>query len=390
MTTTVDVPTAETRRLALQDELDSERTALERNKLGQFATPPALALDIARYMAQLCRTTSEPIRFAEPAVGSGAFFAALIQAFPRDSIASAVGIEIDPRFAVAARELWSSNGLTVTEGDFTLLKPWEKPDQRPNLILTNPPYVRHHHLSRRQKEYLQPVTAAATGLKVSGLAGLYVYFFLLAGTWLAENGLGAWLIPSEFMDVNYGSVLKRYLTELTTLLSIHRFDPSDVQFGDALVSSAVVVFRKAPPLAGATARFTFGGTVTCPHVSEDVPLSELRHAHKWTSYPRQPSDLGDVTVFGADDGPLLRDFFRVQRGLATGDNSFFIIPREEAIKRRFPEEYLRPILPSARNLRSSVIEADDDGYPLLEPQLALIDCDLPEDELAQRCPSLWS
>ena len=69
---------------------------------------------------------------------------------------------------------------------------------------------------------------------MSGLAGLYCYFLLIAHAWLAENGLAAWLIPSKFMDVNYGDEVKRYLTERVSLLQIHRFCPSDVQFDDAL------------------------------------------------------------------------------------------------------------------------------------------------------------
>ena len=55
---------------------------------------------------------------------------------------------------------------------------------------------------------------------------------------MADDGLAAWLIPSEFMDVNYGRAIKEYLLNQVTLLRIHRFDPSDVQFNDALVSSA--------------------------------------------------------------------------------------------------------------------------------------------------------
>jgi hypothetical protein len=81
-------------------------------------------------------------------------------------------------------------------------------------------------------------------LDISGLAGLYCYFLLLSHDWMEEQGLAIWLIPSEFMDVNYGVTLRRYLTEHVTLLHIHRFCPTDVQFTDALVSSAVVVFSQ--------------------------------------------------------------------------------------------------------------------------------------------------
>ena len=70
---------------------------------------------------------------------------------------------------------------------------------------------------------------------------------LLGHLWLAENGLAVWLIPSEFMDVNYGDEVKRYMLDHVALMQIHRFCPSDVQFEDALVSSAVVVFEKRKP-----------------------------------------------------------------------------------------------------------------------------------------------
>jgi hypothetical protein len=59
--------------------------------------------------------------------------------------------------------------------------------------------------------------------------------------------------------MNYGQAVKRYLLEPVTRFGscivppnvhIHRFDPSDVQFADALVSSAVVSVRNELPPAG--------------------------------------------------------------------------------------------------------------------------------------------
>ena len=103
-------------------------------------------------------------------------------------------------------------------------------------------------VSREDKERLYVLTRKMTGVEVSGLAGLYVYFLLLATAWIEDDGIAAWLIPSEFMDVNYGAALKGFLADRVTLIRAHRFDPDDVQFGDALVSSVVLVFRKQLPL----------------------------------------------------------------------------------------------------------------------------------------------
>lgn len=378
----------EQKRLVAQEFLDAAKTPTQRNELGQFATPPTLAQEIVQYVAGLRPEPDSLIHFGEPALGSGSFFSALKQSQFGDRVVSAVGIEIDEEFSALARELWAAYGLEVISGDFTELVASRAAGQRPNLILTNPPYVRHHHLNSTQKERLRSAVFSATGLRVSGLAGLYVYFLLLASGWLAEGGLAAWLIPAEFMSVNYGAILRHFLTERTILIRIHRFSPSDVQFDDALVSSAVVVFRNSKPDEHSTVRFSYGGSLASPHEVEDVPLAELRLASKWTHYPSTNSRTrGDRQTQPA---LLLGDLFRIQRGLATGDNDFFIMPRREALARGLPERYLRPILPSPRFLKTAVIESDAAGYPRIEPQLVVIDCDLPEKQVAEHHPGLWA
>src|SRR5262249_5095516 len=239
--------------------------------------------------------------------------------------------ELDPAFAQSAHGLWKAYGLEVIQGDFTELVTTINGHQRPNLILTNPPYVRHHHLNRRQKARLQALATQATGLEVNGLAGLYVYYLLISHLWLGDDGVAAWLIPSEFMDVNYGDAMKKYLTERVTLIAAHRFDPLDVQFDDALVSSVVIVFRKAPPPQRWKARFTYGGTLRTPKHAQEVSLQELRHSRKWTSYPMASNPRRPL--HDESDRLLLSDLFKIQRGIATGANKFFILPRAEAISR---------------------------------------------------------
>lgn len=378
----------EARRRALQDALDARRSAQERNRLGQFATPNALAIEITQYVATLLGRQRGPICFADPAVGSGSFFSAALSVFGRERLTSAVGIELDPAFCEAARDVWRDAGLEVVRGDFTRLVADRSRLPAPNLVLANPPYVRHHHLTRADKGRLQALTRRMAGVEVNGLAGLYVYFLLLATAWMEDDGCAAWLVPSEFMDVNYGAALKRYLTDRVTLIRAHRFNPDDVQFGDALVSSVVLVFRKASPPRGHVVEFTFGGTFLAPDATESVPLEHLRASRKWTVYPSHSKNDRRPSADG--EGPTLGDFFRVRRGIATGANRFFVLERADARRRGLPARYLQPILPSPRHLKQTVINADERGDPLLDPQLCVIDCDLPEHVVAARYPSLWA
>lgn len=374
----IDIRGIENQRKTEQIRLDAFKDAKERNRLGQYATPPALSLEIAHYAYSQWGNRG-PVRFLDPAMGSGSFYGAFLQAFPRDIIESACGVEIDPLFARSANQLWSTTGIRVIEADFTYLVP----ESRFNLILTNPPYVRHHHIAADDKDRLRSLVYRLAGVQPSGLSGLYCYFLLLTHAWMAENALAIWLIPSEFMDVNYGRALKRYLTERVTLLRIHRFEPRDMQFDDALVTSAVVTFANHAPSPDHSVHFSYGGTLASPSLSENVPLAQLRQISKWTSLPYARISSDNPTV-------RLADLFVIKRGLATGSNSFFILPRKDAIERGIPQEALKPILPSPRYLATSIIEADVDGWPLLPETLALIDFAMPEDELRRRYPAFWA
>jgi adenine-specific DNA-methyltransferase len=375
---TVTHQTTEERRQTEQARLDSLKTAAERNRWGQFATPYELALSLARYAYK----TLGEVRFSflDPAIGTGSFYSALSQVVPAKRIGSATGVELDPLFAEAAENLWGNGGLHVVRGDFTKQK---SPEQRFNLVLTNPPYVRHHHLESDEKDRLKAQLARSLHMEISGLAGLYCYFLLLCHDWMAEQGLAVWLIPSEFMDVNYGVTLRRYLTERVTLLHIHRFCPTDVQFTDALVSSAVVVFRKTLSPLGHRVRFSFGGEIESPSTEALVPLDVLRHSRKWTQFPAG-------TNFESTDEPTLGDLFVIKRGLATGSNSFFILSYEEAKTLRIPRRFLKPILPGPRHLTADIIDQRPDGAPAVSPQLYLLDCSEPEEKIKVNWPPFYA
>lgn len=378
----------EARRQAIQEVLDARKSPAERNRLGQFATPNALAIEIARYVRSIAGGRLRAVHFADPSVGTGSFYSAALAVFGPEQIEKAVGVELDPGFCDAARDLWAEAGLDVVRGDFTRIVASSSRPVAPNLILANPPYVRHHHLDREDKERLQALTYRMTGVEVNGLAGLYVYFFLLATAWMEEGGYAAWLIPSEFMDVNYGAALKRFLTDRVELLRVHRFDAEDVQFGDALVSSVVLVFHKAPPPCEHTVEFTFGGTMAQPHACESVTVGRLRDSRKWTMYPEH--DRNDRRTSTNSEGPTLGDLFRIKRGIATGSNKFFVLERTDATRRCLPKKFLRPILPGPRHLKATIIDADEDGYPLIDPQFCVIDCELPEHVVEAKYPALWA
>ena len=315
----------------------------------------------------------------DPAFGTGSFYSALLSVFRRESIAAAYGYEIDPHYGLPAARLWESSGLRLELTDFTTCPSGENGGERVDLLVCNPPYVRHHHIERATKLRLGRRVTEQLGIRVSGLAGLYVYFMLLSHRWLRPDSLSLWLIPSEFMDVNYGSALKEYLLNHVDLMRIHRFEPDEVQFEDALVSSAVVWFRNRAPVTGSAPEFTLGGSLARPRLKRQLLRDELRRESKWTRFP-QAGAASDV------NGTVLGDFFAIKRGIATGANRFFIMDARRAETLSIPRRFLRPVLPSPRYVKSDVVAADRDGVPKLERPLFLFDCHLPLEVLERTEP----
>lgn len=366
--------TFEEKRFLLQQVLDEQKDQLERNKLGQFSTPYRLARKIVEYAVGLL-PDGQPLSMLEPACGTGVFFSALQDVAGTDVLKGSLGFEIDSHYYSPTVDLWKDAGLEVVCSDF-LSQPVSR---RFPLLIANPPYTRHHHIPSDIKNSLQNAVREQTGLSLSGLTGLYGYFMLLSSRWLADDAISCWLIPSEFMDVNYGSVIKEYLLTQVELLRIHRFDENDLQFSDALVSSAVVVFRNARP-SSAPVQLTYGNDFSCPLFTRELSKGQLANLKKWNRlFVGGP--LPEKTV-----EKTLGDFFTVKRGIATGCNSFFIVNQETIREYGIPEEYLTPILPSPRKLKRDIVSVDS-VQPLSDP-LFLFSTTDSKAEIQNKYPSV--
>ena len=337
----------------------------------------SLAEEILQYAVQLMKIEAK-VSFLDPAIGTRSFYSALNKTVSTSQIDRALGFEIDPHYGDPATSLWDEHKISIVLGDFTRAKP--TPDY--NLIICNPPYVRHHHIAGEDKARLRQSVLSSTGIDLSGLAGLYCYFMGISHPWMAPGAIAGWLIPREFMDVNYGKAIKQYLLNKVTLLHLHRFDPRDVQFADALVSSAVWIRNESPP-TDHQVQFTYGGSLLKPLKSLMVSSEALAVEPKWSRFP-------NASVRKQKEQVRLADFFKVSRGIATGDNKFFILTEDQITQKGLPIEEFCPILPSPRYLPQDRVEDQGDGSPSIEKRLFLLNTRLKEDEIKKTYPKLFN
>jgi hypothetical protein len=279
----------------------------------------------------------------DPGAGSARFLVAAGRRWPE---AELIGLETDPLAALIGRATLAAAGMAgraaIEVADYRSVRLPDAPGR--TLFLGNPPYVRHHQVAVPWKDWFRD-TAARLGLPASGLAGLHAHFFLATALHAAPGDAGAMVTAAEWLDANYGGLIRALLLGPLGGESIHLLDPATAVFPDAAATSAITCFRpgSVPPairlrqVAGvADLGVLAGGT--------PVPVTVLRSASRWRPLAMRPS------------GPLRRrpeglvelgELCRVHRGQVTGANRVWITNAEDS---GLPARFLLPAVTRASEL----------------------------------------
>jgi hypothetical protein len=193
-----------------------------------------------------------PSRVVDPGAGSARFLMAAGRRFPD---AQLIGVEVDPLAALIARANLAACGYAdrarIILADYRSVQ--LPPEDGRTLYIGNPPYVRHHQLTTESKHWLGR-EAKRLGYHASQLAGLHVHFFLATVLQAKEGDFGAFVTASEWLDVNYGRLVRElFLNEMGGQgLTIIR--PATKIFADATVTSVIGTFEFGSKPAGVRVR----------------------------------------------------------------------------------------------------------------------------------------
>jgi adenine-specific DNA-methyltransferase len=312
------------------------RSPGQRRPLGQTYTPASI---VDAMVAWAEDQNVDVTRIVDPGVGSGRYLCAAGLRFPD---AELVGSEIDPVAALLARANLAASGLAdraqVLVGDFRALR--LPPANGPTLYLGNPPYVRHHHISAEWKRWLLE-TAKARGLDVSGLAGLHVHFFLAVVEQGVHGDIGAFITSAEWLDVNYGRLVRQLLLDGLGGTSLHILEPDSTPFADATTTGAITCFHlgtRSPAIRVRRVRTVNElGRLSGGH---PVSRQRLEEANRWSVLTRVTPKLSEGYV-------ELGEVCRVHRGAATGANNVWVTHPD---KTPMPKSVLFSAVTKAREL----------------------------------------
>lgn len=355
----------------LGDALCRLRSPEERRPVGATYTPERIVEAMTAWAAR----TVTPARVVDPGCGSGRFLLAAGRAF---SGARLVGVELDPLAALIARANLAVLGLAdraeVVVADYraVLLDSVDGP----TLFLGNPPYVRHHQIEPNWKAWLTS-TAAARGVRASQLAGLHVHFFLATLEHAREGDVGCFITAAEWLDVNYGRLVRDLLTGPLGLMRLDVLDPKVEAFDDALTTAVISSFQLGSQTPSVHIR-RVASTADLGRLEggEQISRRDLAEASRWTGLPR-PGRRATTDLVE------LGELCRVHRGQVTGSNEVWIAGVNTPA---LPGSVLRPAVTKAKELFAvgpvlgsieglrRVIDLPEDLDSLSDDDRALVEC----------------
>lgn len=202
---------------------------------GAIYTPPALITPMVDWVLD-----QAPDRIVDAGCGSGRFVAEVLR---RDTTVSIVAVDLDPVATLMTRAVVAvlrATNARVIQGDYTRI---ELPRiEGRTAYIGNPPYVRHHQLATEAKAWAQ-AAASSIGHKISGLAGLHAYFFLATAVLGREGDIGCFVTSAEWLDVNYGAIMRALVVEDLGGESLHIVEPTAMPFEGTATTAVITAFK---------------------------------------------------------------------------------------------------------------------------------------------------
>ncbi len=309
--------------------------------LGQYFTN----FEVARFMCSwACEKASSVL---DPAAGNSIFLKYAREINPRCAL---TGYEIDEKILLF---FGNPTGAKMENCDY-LLNGWE---EKYEAIVCNPPYNKFQAIPHRN-EILDSIYEH-TGVRYSSYTNLYLLFLIKSIYQLSDSGRLAYLIPSEFMNSEYGTAVKQMIIEKRLLRAVINFENDHEMFFNATTTCCILFLNHIPKTHASFYNLSsveelqdlkpFDSSHGCIQVSYD----RLRADQKWRSYLKQEA----LSAY-ANLKPI-SEFCYVTRGIATGANDFFCFSLSKAGKTGIPMKCLTKCICHSADVKSPIFDSAD-------------------------------
>jgi len=344
----------------------AQLSLVERRDLGAFYTPDAMASFAVRWAI---RTPSDVV--LDPGCGDAAFLKAAaveLQHGKRhcDVSGQLFGIDLNAEALRAARRLLRERGIespTLLAGnffDFGGGSLFGRALPSCDAVVGNPPYVRYQ-LFKNENRNAGLRAAAHAGVILPQLTSSWAPYLIHSASYLKEGGRLAMVLPGELLHVGYAAAVRTYLLQHFSSITIIAFE--EKVFPGAMEEVVILLAEKG----GGTKHLNICRLANLVDL-EQGPERVLRGAVRATTEPGQrwisalfygETISRALNVIERAKYRPLGEFGRVDIGVVTGANDFFVLNKERIAQHKLPFSVLIPAISKAVHVAGARFTIND-------------------------------
>ena len=318
---------------------------LEDKLSGSYYTPYRTIRFMRGYLERECKTYRKVL---EPSVGDGRF----VDEFQKEkNIQRFVAVELIEEKVRQLENKKYSEQVEIVADDFLGFS--EKTNEKYQLIIGNPPYINIKNMEDSSKEKAKRICEKYQ-LSNSLMKNMWVAFLLAAVSCLERGGIIFFVLPMEFLQVQYAEKIRLFLEEHFDTIHILTF--KERMFPEIEQESCLVYltneFKNQPYICFKVyTELDSYSPYYCSRIERNKPLK------KWTNAIISDSDIDLLNLIDSKYKKIY-EMCEASPGIVTGANNEFILT-EVQVQQLECQEFILPTIPKSNMLNGQFILTQD-------------------------------
>lgn len=349
--------------------------ATEERLNGRYYTPQ----NLANYIVDWAVKGIESGKILEPSCGDGSFLESINRLNLQDRF-SITGIELDENESMIAlgrinnsifidclnklkdeKTILDTIGCKIINEDFYTIYENIIKDEKFNIIVGNPPYIRYQYLTEEQRNE-QSIILKNNGMKSNKLINAWVSFVVASVQMLNRNGKLGLVIPAELMQVAYAEELRRFLMIQFQRMTIVTF--RELVFPNVEQEVVILLGEKDENHNDEhklrIVQYDNVNQLINDNRLEDIPFNNVEiNDSKWTRYFLN-RNYNELINSIRKDSKFVKfgDIASVDVGITTGNNDYFCVD-DQTVKKFDLKQISRPLIARSVNINGIKFTRED-------------------------------
>lgn len=305
---------------------------------GSYYTPKFISDFIVKWITK--QPFSNFSKILEPSCGDGVFIDSLLELNQKNNAYYNIDlVEINEEIVKSLEfkfKLFSN--IKIQNSDFLDFQCIN--NNHYSLVIGNPPYIKRSLLSEKQVLLSKKIFESHQNLTNSNLKNIWSSFLVRSISFLDEDGILAFVLPAELLQVDYAAQLRQLLISEFSRIEIFTFN--ELLFKECKGQDTIILiaYKKAKDRG-----LFFSNIENLDSLSNLDKINFIKHdinEKKWSSHSLNTNELNLINHL---IGKCLKigDTCSSRPGIVTAANQFFILNQKDVSKYNL-ENYKKPIV----------------------------------------------